>query len=165
MAKPSHWVVCKLCGRQFDVEKKGGVFDGNRYICKSCSKKKVIQRNNNGEATYTPSENKSWFKATWKILFGIFFLIGGFGNIGQDGQSALFGIIIGVLLTFAHFYPRMKARRLEKAEKAAEINAKNAELEAKRAEVKEIAEAPKRCKTCGATTKGKICEYCGSLLE
>lgn len=164
MTRPSYWVVCKFCGRLFDVCKEGGAYDGNRHICKSCVKTMFTPRGINGDIVQIPQE-QSWFKTNWKIFFGIFFLIGGFGNIGQNGQSALFGIIVGAVLTYAHFYPQIKVRRLEKAEKAAELNKKKAELEAKRAEVQAIAEEPKRCKACGATTRGKICEYCGSLLD
>jgi len=110
-------------------------------------------------------QDQSWFKINWKILVGVFFLIGGFGNIGENVEAAIFGIIVGVALTLAHFYPWIKALRLKKAEKAAEQSARWAELDAKRAELQAVAEEPKRCKACGATTKGKICEYCGSLLD
>ena len=119
----------------------------------------------NSDTDYIPLQNKSWLKTNWTIVIGIFCLIGGIGSIGQDGQAALFEIITGIVLTLAHSYPQIKARWPEMAEKAAEVNAKKIEKEAKRAEEEAIAEAPKRCKTCGATTKGKICEYCSSLLE
>lgn len=164
MAKTSYWVVCKYCGRLFDYGKEGGGFDGNKYICISCLKTTRSQQKINGDLVHI-SQNQSWFKRNWKILFGVFFLIGGFGNIGENVQSALFGIIVGAVLTYAHFHPQIKAIRLEKAEKAAELEAREAELKAKRAEVQAVAEEPKRCKACGATTKGKICEYCGSLLD
>lgn len=166
MARRSHWVVCKICGRQFDFKKAGGVYDGNRHICKSCSKKVVPSQTVTGDMGYY-TQNKSWFKTNWKIIFGIFFLIGGFGNIGQDGQAAISGIIIGAVLVVAHFYPAIKTARLKKAETKADLEAKQreADLRTRVMELQAKAEEPKRCKTCGATTKGKICEYCGSLLD
>ena len=164
MARPSYWVVCKFCGTLFDVGRDGGAYDGERHICKSCVRNVVTPRGMNSAVVQIPPD-QSWFKKNWKILIGIFFLIGGFGSIGEDSQVAAFGIVVGTVLTFAHFLPWLKALRLKKAEKAAEQSARWAELDAKKAELQAVAEEPKRCKACGATTKGKICEYCGSLLD
>ena len=164
MARPSYWVVCKFCGTLFDVGRDGGAYDGERHICKSCVKTVVTPRGWNGNIVPI-SQDQSWFKTNWKMLLGVLFLISGFGNLGQDKDAALTGIIIGAVLSFAHILPWIKAWRLKKAEKAAEQSARWAELDAKKAELQAVAEEPKRCKACGATTKGKICEYCGSLLE
>ena len=43
----AHWVVCKECGKKFDVSKKGGYYNGTRYTCKSCARK--IKTANKGE--------------------------------------------------------------------------------------------------------------------
>ena len=147
---PTHWVVCKLCGRKFDVERKGGYYDGLRYVCKSCGKKVKKDARERGNSTQ-PQNNNTWFKRNWKILFGIIFLIGGLGNIGQDWRAALFGTIIGAGLTYLHFYPQFKAKKQEKEQKEAELIA--------------IAEQIKFCKACGAKTKGSYCEFCGSKLD
>jgi len=147
---PTHWVVCKYCGKKFDVEKKGGYFDGTRYICKSCGKmiKKQAKANT---LNLNTNSNDTWFKKYWKILFGVFFLIGGFGNIGQDWEAAIFGVLTGAGLLFYNFYPQIKAKNQEKEQKEAEQKAR--------------AEERKNCKACGAQTKGDYCEFCGSRLD
>ncbi len=124
-----------------------------------CKKVKKAQRieNSNNEASRA-NEGNPWFKDNWKIVFGVVFLIGGIGNIGKDNGTAVIAIIVGIGLVFAHFYPMVKAKKLEKAEKEAEQKAKEEELKA-------IADEIKFCKTCGAKTKGSFCEYCGSKLE
>ena len=147
---PTHWVICKNCGRKFDVGKKGGYYDGSRYVCKSCGKlvkKQVKER----EDDTNPKNNDTWFKRNWKILFGIIFLIGGLGNIGQDWRAAIFGTIIGAGLTYFHFYPQIKARNQEKEQIETELRVRAEEI--------------KKCKTCGARTKGTYCEFCGTKLE
>lgn len=141
---PAHWVICKLCGKQFDVEKRGGYYDGNRYICKQCGKLVKKQAETEGLV------QKSWFSRNWKIVIGIFFLIGGFGNIGTEGQAAIFGIVVGIGLLFWHYFPGIRAKKQLKDQVEAEQRA--------------IAEQVKHCSTCGARTKGSECEYCGSVL-
>jgi len=147
---PSHWVVCKLCGRKFDVEKQGGVYDGSRYICKSCVKMMKKGEKLNRSTTDTKASS-SWFSKNWKILFGVIFLIGGLGNIGKNSDAAIFGTLIGIGLTIMHFYSENKAKKQEKTQKEAELKAIDEEI--------------KFCKICGAKTKGMYCEYCGSKLD
>lgn len=166
MGRSSHWVICRFCGRKFDFEKAGGAYDGNRYICKSCSKKVMPSQSLNADITYSLKE-ESWFKRNWKFIIGVLFLIVGFGRIGEDGQTAISGIIIGVVLTVAHFFPLINATRQKKVEKDAEImlTARESELTAKEKAFQAKAEELKRCKSCGATSRGTLCEYCGSLLD
>ena len=146
---PSHWVICRMCGMKFDFEKKGGYYDGSRYICKSCGK--MVKKQLVNESLTSGAVNGSWFARNWKILFGIMFLIGGLGNIGEDWEAALFGILIGAALLFFQYYPQVKAKKQQKEKMESENRA--------------IAEQVKFCKTCGARTKGLFCEYCGTKLD
>ena len=38
---------------------------------------------------------KKFMKQHWKIITGVFFLIGGLANIGDDTEAAIFGIVVG----------------------------------------------------------------------
>jgi DNA-directed RNA polymerase subunit RPC12/RpoP len=156
------------------VQKRGGYYDGNRYICKHCGKRLKNQDQVSAQtalsddsisktdrliydsAVFMPKE-KSWWSKNWKIVIGIFFLIGGFGNIGEAWDIAIIGILIGFALLFSQYYPWISAKRQQKVKAEAE---KAAKAEQQRA----IAEQVKHCTTCGANTKGIICEYCGSIL-
>ena len=47
----AHNVVCLDCGKQFDINKKGGAYskDLGRYLCRSCMKKrKAAAKEKNG---------------------------------------------------------------------------------------------------------------------
>lgn len=166
---PTHWVVCKSCGRKFDIAKKGGVYDGSRYYCKPCAKEiqQMIRANRANTAStdeadslisnrdpFGATKQKPWFSRNWKIVIGIFFLIGGIGLIEDDIQIALFWILLGAGLMFLQFLPKIKSIRYEKFQNSQ-----------KEAEIREKAEAPKFCRKCGAKTKGDFCEYCGSKLD
>ena len=166
MGRQSQWVICKVCGRKFDFGKSGGAYDGNRYLCQSCSNNVVASGSLNGEIVYLPRQ-KSWFRANWKIFVAAFFLIGGFGSIGTDGRTALISILIGTALLVKQYYPSIRAARQKKTEREADlkVNAREAELREQEIAFQTKAEEPKRCKSCGAISKGKLCEYCGSLLD
>lgn len=139
---PAHWVICKICGRKFDFEKEGGSYDGTRYICKPCVK--------NLEALEKAKKEAGWFKRNWKILFGVIFLIGGFGNIGENWEAALFGIIVGAGLTFWHIFPKAKAKKEAIEEREAIQKAQDEKITI--------------CPYCGGMTTGSKCEFCGMPL-
>jgi len=153
--RPAHWVVCKTCGNQFDVSKRGGYFDGKRYICKRCGK--LVKKQAEAEGL----KEKSWFSRNWKVVMGIFFLIGGWGNLGVHWDGFLFGIIVGIGLLFWQYYPPFLAKKQLKRQFEVEKREKAEQAESER---KAIEEQIKHCTSCGARTKGIVCEYCGSVL-
>ena len=65
------------------------------------------------------------------------------------------------------YYPSIRAARQKITEREADlkVKAREAELREKEIAFQTKAEEPKRCKSCGAISKGKLCEYCGSLLD
>lgn len=87
-----------------------------------------------------------------KIVIGVIFVISAFST---NSTGALFvGIAIGAGLIAWGLVPYLQAKKAQ-AQQAASVQT----------EAQRIAELPKVCKACGATTKGDICEYCGSRLE
>lgn len=153
---PAHWVVCKICGSQFDVNKRGGYFDGNRYVCKRCEM--LVKKQAEAESLI----EKTWWSRNWKVVVGILFLIGGWGNRGANWDAALFGITVGFGLLFWQYYPPLRAKKQQKDQLEAE---QRAIAEKVATEQRMIKEQVKHCTTCGARTKGTICEYCGSILD
>ena len=97
-----------------------------------------------------------------KIAFGaIFFAVGAIPDPElSDGGHAM-GIIIGLALIAWGVLPYIIAWREMKED---ERNFQKAE-EARRAEQERLANVPKKCPNCGATTHGTACEYCGAPLQ
>jgi glycerol uptake facilitator-like aquaporin len=85
-----------MCGRKFDFEKKGGYYDGSRYICKSCGK--MVKKQLVNESLTSGAVNGSWF-------------------------AALFGILIGAALLFFQYYPQVKAKKQQKEKMESENRA------------------------------------------
>ncbi len=120
---PARWVICKLCGTQFDVNTRGGYYDGRRYICKRCAKlikKQKISEGFTGEPGNDSYVNiyrekpKSWFSKNWKVVIGIFLLLGGIGNIGKDWDTVLFGVLLGSLLIFSNITQLLELKSKKK---------------------------------------------------
>ena len=100
-----------------------------------------------------------------KCVFGALFLISGVTtNWAQDEDvsnpvgAMLLSIVIGLALIAWGVVPWYKAR---KAAAEAEAEARAAR---EREEQRRLNE-PKVCRACGATTKGTVCEYCGTPLK
>ncbi len=130
-----HWVVCKVCGEKFDVSRTKTHFDGTRYTCSSCYRKKK------------KGGKSSWFKKNWKFIFGPFFIYSGLTSIGEYEWSTVFITFgIGILLLFFHFYPKVKKLSEIKAEKKIELKEKQGEISV--------------CPDCGAKYNGAVCKYC-----
>lgn len=149
MAK--HMVTCVQCGRQFDAN-RGGYYNrsSRRYTCKSCGRK--MQADRNERATGMRQSRGAMIA---KIAIGTLFIIAGFSS-PEGGWSFgyfLTALVIGGALIAWGLVPYLRAKKEASAE--AETRA-----EARRAAENE----PKKCPSCGAITKGKYCEYCGSKL-
>lgn len=146
MAK--HIVTCVECGKQFDAN-KGGYYDkaSRRYTCKSCGNK--LRADNRESQT---GMRQSFGAMIAKIAFGVIFVVAAFqtGSVG----GVITGLAIGVALIAWSAVPAYTAKKQADANKAEALKA--AEAEANR---------PKKCNTCGATTKGDSCEYCGAPLD
>lgn len=157
MAK--HMVICRDCGKQFDAS-KGGYYlkSSGRYLCPKCG------RANNKEAKEAQAnerERKTGMRQSQgamiaKIVIGVLFIVSAFttGSVG----ATLVGIVIGLGLIAWGFLPWYLAKKAAAAE-VARLAAEKAAEEEKRLN------APKICPTCGAKTKGEVCEYCGAPLE
>lgn len=149
MAK--HMVTCVQCGRQFDAN-RGGYYNrsSRRYTCKSCGKR--LQADRNERATGMRQSRGAMIA---KIAIGALFLICGFMS-PEGGWTVgyfLTALVIGGALIAWGLLPYLRAKKEASAEAEARAEAK-----------RELENEPKRCPACGAISKGKYCEYCGSKL-
>ena len=146
-----HMVTCVHCGRQFDANRVG-YYDrrSRRYTCKSCGKK--MQADLNERSTGMRQSRGAMIA---KIAIGAIFIIAGFSS-PEGGWSIgyfLTALVVGGALIAWGLLPYLRAKKEASAEAEA------------RAEARIAAEnEPKVCPSCGATTKGRYCEYCGSKL-
>ena len=140
MAK--HMVVCERCGRQFDAN-FGASYNrlSRRYICPRC--------------TGTSKKRPSVGAMIAKIVFGLLFIAVGISPSNQEPSLSFFliGFIIGGGLIAWGIVPFLKAKKQKKEEEKLLAEAK-----------RQLANEPKKCPSCGAVTKGSVCEYCGSKL-
>lgn len=146
-----HLVTCVQCGNQFDAN-RGGYYNRQtrRYTCKSCARKMKADRN---ERTTGMRQSKGAMIA--KIAVGVLFVIAGFSS-PESGWSVgyfLTALVIGAALIAWGIAPALQSKRKASAEAEARAEARRA-----------LENEPKRCPACGATSKGKYCEYCGSKL-
>ena len=95
-----------------------------------------------------------------KIAFGALFLLSGLTTVWASDETGamLMSILLGLALIAWGLVPRLKAKK-KLAEAAAQAEA------ARQAEQQRLLNEPKLCPACGATTKGKCCEYCGTFLN
>lgn len=142
MAK--HLVTCVECGKRFDT-KYGYYYDKNsrRYTCRKCGNKMNAVRNEQ----YTGMRQSTGAMIA-KIVVGILFILVGFTSPESGWSIGYFmtALVLGCSLIAWGVVPYLKAKK-----------ATAAEAEEKENEVKV-------CPACGATTKGKYCEYCGTKL-
>ena len=144
---PKHIVICKKCGRQFDAS-FGAKYDSKsrRYICPRCYNQKTTL----------------WFgQKPWAFIlkaFGCFmFVLTAFSpDKTKDGWFSTSVIAMVIALAFLAWL-MIPALKLKKKQADAEEYAEQIR--------KDIENTVSVCPHCGATTKGSVCEYCGSPLE
>lgn len=152
-----HIVTCVECGRQFDAN-RGGYYDkkSRRYTCKECGRKINAARNKSGSSASKVTKKEVTIAGiVLKFAIGLLFIACGFSS-PSDGWTVTYFLtclILGGALVFWGIlsYKKMKADEAEKHR----IEVKN-RIAAQ--------ERPKTCPSCGAITKGDVCEYCGSPL-
>lgn len=144
-----HMVVCRECGRQFDAN-KGAHYDRitQRYTCRSCVKK--LQ----GDARERSSGmRQSTGAMIAKLVIGAVFLIVALtGDLDLSARGV--GIVIAAALIAWGLVPYFRAKKASDAAAAQRAAAETARQN-----------APKKCQSCGAMTKGDVCEYCGAPLK
>ena len=101
-----------------------------------------------------------------KIVFGLIFTGTIFGDPGESdpvlyvvmGLSIGFGLIAWALLPWLSFRRQEKRLAAQEEERRKEQARLRAKEKAERENVVKI------CPACGATSRGKVCEYCGTKL-
>ena len=144
-------VTCEECGRRFTPGSIIYHYDrkSRRYTCNSCYRRLY------GKQTHILGQ-KAWAFAL-KVFFGLMFVLVAFSpdKAKEDWLStSILGIVIGLGLFAWAAIPVIKEKQY-------------------RREQEEYSEALRRkienqttvCSHCGATTKGDVCEYCGSPLR
>lgn len=155
---PGHRVICNNCGREFDPTCERSVYDqpSQSYICSRCLVRPEAQ---------TRKKPRSKAGNALRIIFGILFILTAFNSIGDGDGTWLTCLVIGAALLLWQFWPRLKDLLLRRQTRAA-MEKQREELAAREAEARarELARK-KECPHCGATSSGKVCEYCGMPLE
>lgn len=117
-----HLVICAECGKQFDVNKKGGYYRKaeRRYICKECAKK--IKANNRKIEADQREASTGMRQTKWamilKIVIGIIFVITSFTL--KSASEIIIGIIIGLGLIAWGFLPYYRAKKAKKPDDSPE---------------------------------------------
>ncbi len=97
-----------------------------------------------------------------KIAFGAMFIAIGIAPDPEfEAGARAISIIIGLALIAWAIVPYFSYKRRHK-EILEEIEREEEEIRSIRAEMKN---KPRKCPHCGATTRGVVCEYCGSALD
>lgn len=158
-------VTCMRCGAQFRPGKIIYHYDAKarRYICNSCYR--YEQRGNRSfidkykqQSAASPIGQPVWAFVV-KLLLGLVYFFSSFSDSAPEtyNVSKTFLLILGVVFLVWAIVPIFVARA-RKAERQAAIENQI------RVEVERIENEPKRCPSCGAVTKGNVCEYCGTEL-
>lgn len=117
-----HLVICAECGKQFDVNKKGGYYrkSERRYICKSCANK--IKANNRRIEADQREAATGMRQTKWamilKIVLGIIFVIASFSL--NSASEIVIGIIVGIGLIAWGFLPYYRAKKAKKPDDTSE---------------------------------------------
>ena len=145
---------CEVCGKAFDMNKGGGLDEnGNRLVCRSClalSGREQLKRPSTGGTIA-------------KIVFGLLFLSVSFEEPESGDWLSYFIICLVLCLALLAWavLPWLRYRR-GKMRRSATLD----RMQLDRQRQREAAEnEPKLCPACGATSRGRVCEYCGSKLE
>lgn len=180
-----HMVVCVKCGKRFDAN-WGASYNSQsgRYTCPSCVRKMkkarkeaentqnktldlaVAEGNVSKEEALVTKSKPQKAKKIWGIILGalgVLELIMGFARISA-GDCAGYFVAAVVCLGIGVFLLLSAKKNAEKYNAAlASIQQSREDKEAEYK--KQLENTPKTCPSCGATTKGSFCEYCGSKLE
>ena len=158
---PTRYVICKGCGRQFDVNKEGGLrhSKSGRYYCVECARTIALERPfEEGYDAVSPvaiKQSGSVWKNNWKAILGGLFTLSGVITLGQDFGAALLTLVIGLALLAWHFVPGILAKKQREQELAA----------LKAGALETLNSMHFTCSKCGADTKGPKCEYCGTPVR
>ena len=96
-----------------------------------------------------------------KVAFGcIFIAVGVAPDPEFEAGARAIGIILGLALIAWAVLPYIGWKKRHKAV-IEEIEREEQEIAEMKAALKN---KPRKCPNCGATTKGTVCEYCGSAL-
>ena len=148
------YVKCSECGKMFNVKTDGGYYNKRFgvYTCEECS------RHMDGLEGIVFSDN--WMERNWKIVFGALFVFTGVVSAikGVDVLSLAVLFVIGFGLLAWQLIPFFAERKKTEAELFTEIE--QAQREADEWFAKE-----KLCPECGKTSKGYVCEYCGTKFS
>ena len=101
-----------------------------------------------------------------KIAIGVMFIGVSFGDPGETDRTAFLavGLTLGLALVAWGLFPWLRAWKEEKRLRLEEERQRE-ERALLRAEQKaEKENAVRVCPNCGATGRGRVCEYCGSKL-
>ncbi len=159
-------VTCPCCGVRFDF-RNGYVVDGTMY-CQKCGPAKAAD----ARETRTGMRQTTGAMIA-KITAGALFVFFGFipPSGGWDFGYFLTALAIGGGLIAWGLFPYMKVQKAKREQLEAEKRAIDWEREQREAKEREKAEewyrkhnAPKTCPACGATSRGDVCEYCGTRL-
>ena len=150
------YVRCSVCGQFFNIS-AGGRFDTatSHFFCPACA------------ALIGPPVKKITPPSTGKtvglLIGGGIFLAFGFSEAAVDLSSLLFGLAIGLPLFLWGVLPWVS---YYKAKRREEENRQNAQQDPGRIRFRQEQKkgAPKICPSCGATSYGDVCEYCGTKL-
>ena len=101
-----------------------------------------------------------------KIAFGVMFIGVSFGDPGEADRASFLVVSLALglamiawgLLPWLRIWKEEKRLRLEEERRRAEAERLRAEQKAERENAVRV------CPNCGATSRGRICEYCGSPL-
>ena len=159
-------VICVECGRRFDAEEEGAVYDpsSRRYTCRDCEKKNEECRKqrmieNAGRPDLSGVKKQKTGAMIAKFAVGALFIcVGLFGGDMEFG-ARMVGLILGIALIAWGVWPILqKKKAVEEAKQR-----RQAEIDRQAAEAEALRNQPWTCPACGAKTKGDACEYCGEM--
>ncbi len=144
-------VHCALCGRAFDADREGYYDEaGGSWTCPQCMWKDVPPQ--------TRWQFGGWGKAIVKLAVGLIFLVTAFSM--EETPSMLVGLVMGLAIIAWGLIPLLRSLL---AFRSSQAQRQEAERQ-RRAAARQRQNAVRTCPNCGASTKGPVCEYCGSPL-
>ncbi len=142
-----HMLTCAECGKAFNAA-YGSFFDPvtHQYTCPNCA-----ARLRRGSRVKMPRAGGMVAKLAAAVLFAVVAV-----SPSESWSVDYMIISLAIAAAFAAWalIPYFRARREQKLE-ADYINRQRFE----------IFSEPKICPACGAPSKGRICEYCGTPLQ
>ena len=153
----SNYLRCSVCGQEFDLRRGGRRELGlGGPVCSECLSRQGVQRSS--RVRLQPGVGGT----IAKCAVGLVFLVTALTMDDAGGMGV--GIVMGLALIAWGVWPwlRMLAAKNRAEKESAAADARwRAEL---RAREERALNERKICPACGAPTKGRVCEYCGSPL-